>query len=479
MNKEIKKSFEEELLEQLQKSEAEELFYAKITKDGLEFISEEDVNGTKEKIVCFVKDKENDINVVIIANGYIESKGRFRSNNDGTFKGSIFVEDEITCLLRGEKLSLNEICNSIQSDFKNIQVKLTDYEKEAFRQAKELYQTLETTYGDNCIKGFPIDYIKGFAKYSFSYVDKNNVKQDIVISPETIELETEKIIPKWQKFVESNYLSKKSNVFILTGNIEDYVIKKELKYYTSKEIALLKDYIIEWAKTKMNFREVLYFDVDSQNKINSFFDTRDVKNKLDMMTYKEGNRTFIFYFPEQFILGKGEYDSELKDYLYKNINSSEFKCSNNIVIFITRKIANLEPRFYDNKSGMCGYNIGVPDKKMKKLFCENMYSVYIDNRWLINCGINYNLKLETFVQFFRAANRGYRLDAYRMSNMAFEEERKIRELGIDREDKEHDRSSTLTIAKVEHDRREDEKYNFKIQDSVRLSRSSINRKRPT
>ena len=67
--------------------------------------------------------------------------------------------------------------------------------------------------------------------------------------------------PSWQKTIENDYEANICNAFMLTGNIGDY----------AKDTVLLRDYLIDWAISRMKFKDVIR---KSTGDISSLFQRR-------------------------------------------------------------------------------------------------------------------------------------------------------------------------------------------------------------
>lgn len=169
--------------------------------------------------------------------------------------------------------------------------------------------------------------------------------------------------PDWQGIVETAYRSNISNAFMLTGNIGDY----------AKESIFLKDYLVSWGKSKMAKTEVYIYDINTEGvailgkKQGISFD--DIIAKI---TDRNGNNLFLFYYPEYIIPAQDNYPDDKKRIvaLHNAINSSNFVCSNNLVIFIAESTSGIHPMFLGNNSKISIINIELPDKSTRKDFIE-------------------------------------------------------------------------------------------------------------
>lgn len=173
--------------------------------------------------------------------------------------------------------------------------------------------------------------------------------------------------PRWQKFVETQYFSKISNAFMLTGNIGDY----------ARDTVLLRDYLREWALKRAKFKDVFFYDINTLgvscvNKTNGISFNEVINKMLD----SSGNNAFIFYYPE-YIIPAGDYaqaeDKQRIVALHSAINSSNFICSNNIAFFITESTTNIHPMFLGNNSRISLFNIELPDLQDRYDFINDWY----------------------------------------------------------------------------------------------------------
>ena len=173
--------------------------------------------------------------------------------------------------------------------------------------------------------------------------------------------------PKWQRMVETQFFSKISNAYMLTGNIGDY----------AKDTVLLRDYIRDWAFNRMMFNDVFFYDINTlgvscKTKSQNIPFPEIINKMLDV----DGKNVFVFYYPE-YIIPAGDY-TQVGDKisivaLHSAINSSSFICSNNIAFFITESTQNIHPMFLGNNSRISLFNIELPDRDMRYSFVEEWY----------------------------------------------------------------------------------------------------------
>lgn len=175
--------------------------------------------------------------------------------------------------------------------------------------------------------------------------------------------------PSWQKTIENDYEANICNAFMLTGNIGDY----------TKDTVLLRDYLIDWAINRMKFKDVIFYDINTQG---CSVQTRQTGIRIDDMINKmlesNGNRLFVFYYPE-YIIPAGDYsqpgDKMSIVALHSAINASKFLIGNNMVLFITESTMNIHPMFLGSNSRIKLINIELPDLRTRKDFiqewCQN------------------------------------------------------------------------------------------------------------
>lgn len=176
--------------------------------------------------------------------------------------------------------------------------------------------------------------------------------------------------PTWQKTLETDFYGSICNTFMLTGNIGDY----------AKDTIMLRDYLIDWAKNTMKFKDVIFYDINTGGcSVQSKQENIGFSDTINKMLEAQGNRLFVFYYPE-YIIPAGDF-SQMEDKrrivaLHKTINSSQFLAGNNMALFVTDSARNIHPMFLGSNSRIKLVNIELPNLDRRKDFITYWFQEY-------------------------------------------------------------------------------------------------------
>lgn len=183
--------------------------------------------------------------------------------------------------------------------------------------------------------------------------------------------------PNWEKELQQKYKLAISNAFILTGNIGDYVNnKKFLKDY------LVQDFLIN---SEMKMDKIYFFDINSggicvkDKKNNTENKSCDLNNIIEYMKDETSRNAFIFFYPE-YLIPAGDFlqenDKKRIVSMHSALNSYNFLSSNNLVIFITESISNINSMFLGGNCKTTVINIELPNYKERLSFINNNKNDY-------------------------------------------------------------------------------------------------------
>lgn len=187
---------------------------------------------------------------------------------------------------------------------------------------------------------------------------------------------------KWIKELRNKYYSGISNIFVITGNINDYPVPGYL----------FMDYLFD-NLTNMEFDYVYEINLTTPPPENY---NNTIDYVCDFLKKNNSRKAFMITFPEFMFPNIPQYSMSTEDSfnyikLWSTINSREFIQSDNLIIFVTESRYSINPKFLGANTRSSLIEVPFPDENQRFEFLN-----YLKKTSKIN--IEYEVNLEEFAK---------------------------------------------------------------------------------